>query len=143
MPQFDFSTYSSQVFWFLVCFVTLYSFASLVILPRIRDIIATRKNVVESDKLSAKKIGIRVADLESKTEKLQHEASDNYESRLNEISRKATKDRDAALVKLKQDLDDKVKSSRLELKSLLDNSEAKAASAIQSLVQNIKTKILS
>ncbi len=143
MPQFDFTTYSSQIFWFSLCFVVLYLAVSLVILPRIRDIIAIRKNVVDSDKLAAGKIERKISDLKNKTEKLHKEASSNYESKMNEISSKALRDRDEALTKLKSDLEERVKKSRLELKSFVETSEVNAVSAIQSLVQNIKTKILS
>jgi F-type H+-transporting ATPase subunit b len=142
MPQFDFSTYSSQIFWFSLCFATLYLAAALLILPRIREIIANRKSVVDSDKLATKKLEKQISDLRNKTEKLQHEASEDYENKMNEISRKAMQDRDLALINLKKDLDEKTKKSRLELKSLLEKSEIQAVSAIQTLVQNIKTKIL-
>jgi F-type H+-transporting ATPase subunit b len=142
MPQFDFSNYSSQVFWLFLCFTTLYLAVSLVILPRIREIIAIRKDVVDSDKIAAKKIQIRINELQDKTETIQHQSSDNYETKLDEISRKISKNREEVLTKLKSELDDKVVKSRSEIKSFLDNSESRASLAINSLAQNIKTKIL-
>lgn len=143
MPQFDFANYSSQIFWFSLCFAVLYLVVSLVILPRIHNIIAIRKNVVDSDKLATSKIERNVSDLRSKTDKLHKEASNSYENKINEISSKVLRDRDEALTKLKSDLEEMVKKSRLELKSFVETSEVNAVSAIQSLVQNIKTKILS
>lgn len=143
MPQFDFSNYTSQIFWFSLCFAALYSVLSLVILPRISDIIKLRKSVVDSDKSKTKKLETHIADLRNKAEKIKHEASDKYEEKLDEISRKAMKERDLVLTNLKQDLDDKVKNSRLEIRAFLNDSEIKAASTIQSLTKNIKTKILS
>jgi len=143
MPQFDFSNYTSQIFWFSLCFLTLYLALSFVILPRISEILKLRKSVVESDKLRAKNIKAHIDDLQNKAEKIKHEASDNYEFQLDEISRKVLKERDATLTKLKQDIDEKVKNSRSDLRVFLADSETKAASSIQSLMQNIKTKILS
>lgn len=142
MPQFDFTFYNSQVFWFFICFAILYLASAFVILPRIRDIIANRKKVVDADKISAKKLEIQVANLQGQTEKLQRDASDNYENKMDEISRQAARDRDLALANLKKDLEEKTKNSRQELKALLEKSESQATSAIQALVQNVKTKIL-
>ncbi len=142
MPQFDFTTYNPQIFWFVLCFATLYLTASFVILPRIRDIIAARKTVVDSDKSTTKKLERQISDLQQKAEQLQREASDNYEDKMDVISRQAVKDRDLALTNLKKDLEERIKKSRTELKSLLEKSETQAASTIQILVQNIKTKIL-
>lgn len=143
MPQFDFTTYSHQIFWFALCFIALYLASYLVILPRIRSIISARKTVVDSDKLAAQKLEKQISHLQHKAEKLQQDASENYEGKLDEISRKIAKDRDQTLTKLKQDLDEAVKKSRAELKGMLEKSETKAASTIEALVQNIKTKILS
>ena len=143
MPQFDFSTYNPQIFWFTLCFAALYLSVSFVILPRIRDIIASRKSVVDSDKSIVKKLEKQIADLKNHAEKLQQQASGNYEEKMDEASRRISNDRELALNNLKKDLEEKTKKSRQELKSLIEKSENQAVSATQSLVQNIKTKILS
>jgi F-type H+-transporting ATPase subunit b len=143
MPQFDFSTYNPQIFWFLLCFASLYLAASFLILPRIRDIIAARKNVVDSSKENSRKLEKQIFKLRHEAEKMQQEASGNYEDKMDEISRRAMKERDQALTNLKNSLDEAAKKSRVELKSLLEKSEVKATAVIQDLVQNIKTKILS
>ena len=49
MPQLDITTYNSQIFWFLVCFITLYVVTSRVILPRISNILKVRKGVIDAD----------------------------------------------------------------------------------------------
>jgi len=142
MPQFDFSTYNPQIFWFVLCFASLYLAASFVILPRIRNIIAARKTVVDSDKANSRKLEKQISNLRHEAERAQQEASVNYEDRMDEISRQAAKERDQALINLKNALDEAGKKSRSELKSLLEKSEVQATAVIQGLVQNIKTKIL-
>lgn len=142
MPQFDFSTYNPQIFWFTLCFAVLYLSVSFMILPRIRNIITAREGVVASDKSASKKLEEQINDLQNKTEKLQHESSDAYEEKLEEISRKVAKDRERALTNLKNDLDERAKKSRAEFKLLLITAEAQALTAVQTLVQNIRTKIL-
>ncbi len=142
MPQFDFSTYNPQIFWFVLCFASLYLAASFVILPRIRNIIAARKTVVDSDKANSRKLEKQISNLRHEAERVQQEASGNYEDKMDEISRQAAKERDQALINLKSALDEAGKKSRSELKSLLEKSEVQATAVIQGLVQNIKTKIL-
>ncbi|MBT7451768.1 MAG: F0F1 ATP synthase subunit B', partial [Rhodospirillaceae bacterium] len=43
MPQFDPSTFSSQLFWLLICFVVLYWVISKFAIPRIGDILEQRE----------------------------------------------------------------------------------------------------
>lgn len=57
MPQFDISTYYSQIFWLVIIFSLLYSFASKVIIPKAERILNDRKiniqdNIEETDKLT-------------------------------------------------------------------------------------------
>jgi len=56
MPQFDFTTYSSQIFWFALCFIALYLSAHFLILPRIRSIISKRHELIANDKNLAEEI---------------------------------------------------------------------------------------
>ncbi len=49
MPQFDPSTFSSQLFWLLICFVVLYWVVSKFAIPRIGDILEQRERVVQDD----------------------------------------------------------------------------------------------
>lgn len=49
MPQFDPSTFSSQLFWLVICFVGLYWIISKFAIPRIGDILEQRERVVQDD----------------------------------------------------------------------------------------------
>lgn len=49
MPQFDPSTFSSQLFWLVICFVGLYLIVSKFAIPRIGDILEQRERVVQDD----------------------------------------------------------------------------------------------
>lgn len=142
MPQFDFSTYNPQIFWFTLCFAALYLSSSFIILPRIRDIIASRKNVVDSDKLASLKLEKQIAHLQNKAQKLQQDAGKNYEDKMNETTRNIVKERDQALTSLKTDLDEVAKKSRSEIKLMLQKSEDRVSAMVKDLVKSVKTKIL-
>ena len=49
MPQLDFATFPSQLFWLVVIFVVLYLLMSRLALPRLGAMIAQRKARIESD----------------------------------------------------------------------------------------------
>lgn len=142
MPQFDFTTYSSQIFWLLLCFTTLYLTLHFVILPRIHGIIAARKNVIDSDNSAATKLDEQIDEIHSKTEKLRQEASDKYQLKLDEVSKQALKEREKSVEELKEKIDSITKKSRGELKLFVEQANAKSAKAAEALVQTIKAKIL-
>ncbi|HYC13127.1 MAG TPA: F0F1 ATP synthase subunit B', partial [Stellaceae bacterium] len=49
MPQLDFATFPSQIFWLAVIFVALYFLMARVALPRVGALIAQRKAKIEGD----------------------------------------------------------------------------------------------
>jgi len=49
MPQLDFSTFPSQLFWLAVIFVLLYLLMSWVALPRVSAMMVARRTRIESD----------------------------------------------------------------------------------------------
>jgi F-type H+-transporting ATPase subunit b len=142
MPQFDISTFSSQIFWFALCFITLYLAVSKIILPRITAIIAARKNIVDADKLSAHRLDVQIDELTSKTIDLRQNAGTNYQHKIDEALKKAAAEKEKNIEALKEKIEAMNKTSREELKSFLENSKTKSATTIQNLVQAIKTKIL-
>lgn len=56
MPQFDPSSFPSQLFWLAVCFVALYLIMWKVVLPRIADVLEARQNRVEDDLERARRL---------------------------------------------------------------------------------------
>ena len=142
MPQFDITTFSSQIFWFALCFITLYLAVSKIILPRITAIIAARKNIVDADKMLAHRLDSQIEELTSKTIDLRQQAGTNYQNKIDETLKKCATEKDKNIEELKEKIEAMNKKSREELKSFLENSKTKSAAAIQNLVQTIKTKIL-
>jgi len=143
MPQFDFTTYSSQIFWFCICFATLYLTMHFVVLPRITSIINARKKLVDADTLAANELDHKITELQTRTDYLRKEASQKYHAQLEEAAKNSAKQREKSLEDLKEKVDSMTLKSRQELKNFVANSQNKSESAIQTLVQSIKTKIFS
>lgn len=49
MPQFDPSSFASQLFWLLVMFVALYLIVSKIAIPRIGEVLDQRARVIQDD----------------------------------------------------------------------------------------------
>jgi len=49
MPQFDFSTFPSQIFWLIVCFTALYFLLANTALPRIGTVLEDRQRKIDDD----------------------------------------------------------------------------------------------
>lgn len=49
MPQFDFATFPSQIFWLIVCFAVLYFLLARSVLPRIGAALEARQRKIDDD----------------------------------------------------------------------------------------------
>ena len=141
MPQLDLTTYSSQIFWFLLCFIALYVTAAYVILPRIAAIIKNRKNIIDADLASAKELDDKIYELEASTDKLRKEANAKYQVKLEEAAKSAAKSREKMIEDLKEKIDKNIKKSHQELKDLIAKSQAQSEVAIKNLTQQIEQKL--
>ncbi len=143
MPQLDLTTYSSQVFWFALCFITLYLTAWRVILPRISAIINNRKNIIDADLALAKDLDDKIYAIESATDQLRKEATKKYQQQLEEASRAATKQREQMIEDLKTKIDQDLQQSKQQLKDLIEKSRQQSEVAIKNLTQQVANKLLS
>lgn len=141
MPQFDISTYSSQIFWLSICFAALYYSFSNIVLPRIRDILKERKSIIDSDKLSAKEIESQLEAINSKTNDLRLEATSKYQIQLEEANKAASLKREKLIEELKNKIEVITKKSQEDLQKFVASTENQRQLAIQDLTKIIKTKL--
>ncbi len=141
MPQLDITTYGAQIFWFLLCFATLYIFSSRIILPRIRNILKDRKAVIDADLSLATALDDKIYELHLKTESLRKDASTKYQTKLDEVAKNAATQREKMIEGLKEKIEKITDKSRSELKDFIAKSRADSEVAIKNLSQKIKEKI--
>lgn len=142
MPQLDLTTYSSQIFWFTLCFIALYVTTSQLILPRIAAILKNRKNIIDADLASTADLNSQILELQNTTENLRKEATIKYQAKLEEAAKSATKQREKMIEDLKIKIDQNIQKSHQNLQNLIAESNAKSAIAIQNLTQQITKKLL-
>ena len=138
MPKLDLT----QLFWFFICFTTLYVYASTVILPRIRNILKDRKSVIDADASSASEINDRISSLDLETESLRKDANHKYQAKLEEVAKDASLKREKMLEELKDKVEQITEKSRKDLRDFIAKSQSESESAIKNLSQKIKEKLL-
>ena len=68
MPQLDFSTFPNQIFWLVIFCVVLFAIVKLFIIPRMEDIFANRRKIIDGNIAKAEEIRLRVGEIEKQIE---------------------------------------------------------------------------
>ena len=68
MPQLDFSTFPNQIFWLVVFCVVLFAIVKFFIIPRMEDIFANRRKIIDGNIAKAEEIRLRVSEIEKQIE---------------------------------------------------------------------------
>lgn len=142
MPQFDYINFSSQIFWLLLCFAVLYFFLSKVILPRIRDILADRRNLISQNISDGQSLKHQIDELQQKADKMRHESGAQYQEKIESALKAANKEREEAIENLKLKLDETAKEANRKVASFVEESMARSAAAVESVAKSIKAKII-
>lgn len=127
MPQLDFATFPSQIFWLVVTFIALYVLLARSILPRIHEVLENRQNKISHDI-------DRAEQLRNEAE----EAREVYERALKESRSKAQ-----SLIAESAALMEKSSSARhAELDVKLSKQLAEAEQNIQAAKEQALTKLV-
>lgn len=94
LPQFDFSSWPSQVFWLVVFFVVLYTIFSKAILPAIGGTLESRQKHIEDHIKAAEEIALKAQEIEAKVKASQRETAIKATSEIQSVEQDA-KDRSA------------------------------------------------
>lgn len=138
MPQLDTTTFPSQLFWLLVCFVALYFILSYIALPKISKVLETREQTIEAKINKASLYREQAEDLLKEYEtilaKAKEEAHIHYKSSASAIS--------VDMTHKQKDILDKL-SNRLHLaEQTLYRSRVDAGQELGSISEEIANLIL-
>lgn len=142
MPQFDFTTYSSQIFWFAICFIVLYLFVSLSIAPRLKAIIDQRKKIINDDLQISQNLETKILEIKQLINKNNQESSNLYHNKINLTVEEIKKNREEKISNLKKNIEETAKNSRIQLQNFIAESQISSSSVVDQLVKNIKSKII-
>ncbi|QCB62944.1 hypothetical protein EJB00_05220 [Wolbachia endosymbiont of Drosophila mauritiana] len=124
MPQLDISTFSSQIFWFLIFFSSLFFIVSCLFLTKLDEIISTRsKEVLDSFNSSIHLL------------RLIEEQIAKYNAALNQARVRAKKIIDDAFAQ--------VEEMRANVKDILEEEDKKMIKLVEEKVVQFKSKYIS
>ena len=141
MPQLDFSTFPNQIFWLVIFCIVLFAIVKLFIIPRMEDIFANRRKIIDGNIAKAEEIRLRVGEIEKQIEeelkktKLQcDEIMNNSGNNIKEQMTLALEDSKIATSQL-------INEAEGRLKKLRDGSEAAIEKISEELANEIIKKV--
>jgi F-type H+-transporting ATPase subunit b len=139
MPQLDFTTFPSQIFWLIVALVALYLIMSRVALPKITGAIEERHDAIEDDLERAAEFKRRAQQAEQAYEAALAEAKRKAQAIAAEARAAIQKDVDAAIAKADADIAARSAESEKRIGEIRDgamaNVEAVAIDTAHALVE--------
>ena len=132
MPQFDIETFSSQIFWLLICFVLFYYIMSKVILPKINQSLSSRRDKIMHDIDSAQTYK---EETEKIIEEYQNTLKDRHDKR-NDIIK-------SALRKAEIDYNNKISEVNKNINKRFQEAEQRIKKSKTKVLDNINKEVLS
>ena len=141
MPQLDFATFPNQIFWMVVFCIILFTIVKIFIIPRMEDIFANRRKVIDGSISKAEEIKQRVEEIEIQIEKELSEAKAECNNIL-QASNDAIKNQiNLALEDSKKATAELIQEAEKKLKILRDGSDESIKKLSDELVSEIINKV--
>ncbi|MEM6934124.1 MAG: F0F1 ATP synthase subunit B' [Pseudomonadota bacterium] len=116
LPQLDFNTFPSQIFWLVVCLVVLYFLMTKIALPRIATVLEERADAIADDLDAAEEFKQKA-----------QAAEEAYEQALTEARAKAQDIAAATRASIQKDLDAAMARADAEISARTAEGEARIA----------------
>ena len=139
MPQLDFSTFPNQIFWLVVFCVVLFAIVKFFIIPRMEDIFANRRKIIDGNIAKAEEIRLRVIEIEKQIEEELQKAKSQCDEIMNTSGNNIKEQMALALEDSKIATTQLINEAEGRLKELRDGSEA----AIERISEELASEIIS
>ena len=141
MPQLDFSTFPNQIFWLVVFCVVLFAIVKLFIIPRMEDIFANRRKIIDGNIAKAEEIRLRVSEIEKQIEEELQKTKSQCDEIMHTSGNNIKEQLATALEDSKMATAQLIKEAEGRLKELRDGSEAAIEKISEELASEIIDKI--
>ncbi len=139
MPQLDFSTFPNQIFWLVVFCVVLFAIVKFFIIPRMEDIFANRRKIIDGNIAKAEEIRLRVSEIEKQIEEELQKAKSQCDEIMNTSGNNIKEQMALALEDSKIATTQLINEAEGRLKELRDGSDA----AIERISEELASEIIS
>ena len=138
MPQLDFSTFPNQIFWLVIFCVVLFAIVKFFIIPRMEDIFANRRKIIDGNIAKAEEIRLRVGEIEEQIEEELRKAKSQCDDIMNTSGNNIKEQMTQALEESKIATTQLLNEAEGRLKKLRDGSET----AIEKISEELATEII-
>ena len=139
MPQLDFSTFPNQIFWLVIFCVVLFAIVKLFIIPRMEDIFANRRKIIDGNIAKAEEIRLRVSEIEKQIEEELQKAKSQCDEIMNTSGNNIKEQMALALEDSKIATTQLINEAEGRLKELREGSDA----AIEKISEELASEIIS
>lgn len=129
LPQLDFTTWPSQIFWLLVALVVLYQLMSKIALPRISNVLEERADAIADDLDKADELRRQAEEAEAAYRQALADARGEAQRIAAEARAEIQKDVDAAIAKADAEISARAAESEKRIGEIRDQ----AAAAVESV----------
>lgn len=133
MPQLDFATYPSQLFWLVIAFSVLFILMWKVAIPRVGEVVEAREQKVRADLERAEQLRDEIAETEIEVEK----ALATARSEAQDIVRKAQDKVLADHAKKQAKLDEELAERVSEAEARIDAARKEAMASVKDVAQDV------
>ena len=138
MPQLDFSTFPNQIFWLVVFCIVLFAIVKFFIIPRMEDIFANRRKIIDGNIAKAEEIRLRVGEIEKQIEEELKKTKSQCDEIMNTSGNNIKEQMTLALEDSKIATSQLINEAEGRLKELRDSSET----AIEKISEELATEII-
>lgn len=138
MPQLDFSTFPSQIFWLVVTLVVIWFILDKIALPRIAAVLAERQGTLTNDLAAAEDLKRQAV-----------EAEEAYNKALAEARMEAQRIADATRAEIQADLaeatakaDAEISAKTAESEGRITDIQASAAQSVEEVARDITADVV-
>ncbi len=142
MPQFDTSTFASQIFWLVVAFVTLYLVTWRVVAPRIAEVLDSRRRRIEINLEKAEALKKDAAAALAAYDKALAEARDDARAIVAEASARIAEAAQRQEAELGKRLGERIAQSEAGIARALDAAMAGVRQAATEAAADVTAKLL-
>ena len=138
MPQLDITTFSSQLFWLVICFGSLFCVLTFAILPRIGGTIAARGRRLEDDLAAAERLRDEAAQALSAYEEALSEARSKAVSLAQSVRREMQEEMD----KQKAEVDQQLAARMAEADARIHTAHEEGMANVHAMVGPLVTDLV-
>ena len=138
MPQLDFSTFPNQIFWLVIFCIVLFAIVKFFIIPRMEDIFANRRKIIDGNIAKAEEIRLRVGEIEKQIEEELKKTKSQCDEIMNTSGNNIKEQMTLALENSKIATSQLINEAEGRLKELREGSDT----AIEKISEELATEII-